>query len=99
MKEGTTVGLTFIGVILFALALTGGITAGMQYNIDQENKIVLGEGIVSDMGIQNDGGLSSWEMYLVTIEGKEFEVSEEQYYVINIGDYIIIYKGGKVEIQ
>ena len=98
MKERYEVGIPVIVMLLIIFGIAGGIMAGLQYKTDQENKIVIGEGIVTDMEIQNDGGLASWIMYLVSIDGKEFEITEEQYYNINIGDYIIIYKGGKVTI-
>lgn len=99
MKEGWTIGMTVMSILLIAFGITYGITASIQYQTNRDNKIILGEGIVSDMEIQNDGGWGSFTMYLVSIDGKEFEITEDQYYNIEIGDYLIIYKGGKVEIS
>ena len=98
MREGTKIGLSVLALLGLVFLIFFGVTAVIKYKTDRENKIIIGEGIVTDMEIQNDGGWASSTLYLVSIDGKEFEVSEKQYYKINLGDYIIIYKGGKVTI-
>ena len=98
MNEGYKVGGIVLVLFMISVGMATGIMLAMNYKTDQENKIVIGEGIVSDMEIQNDGGFGSFTMYLISINGKDFEITKEQYYNINIRDYVIIYKGGKVII-
>ncbi len=98
MKEGYKISIVVIGVMIFAIFLTGGIVDSQFIQKERDNKILLDEGIITDLSIQNDGGLASWKLYIVELDGKDYETTEETYILLRIGDHIRIYKGGKIEV-
>jgi len=98
MKEGYQIILVPLIIIGFALGVAWIFFSGIDAKIERENKIVLDEGIITDLKIQNDGGLGSYTLYIIELDGKDYETIEDIYNLLSIGDHIRIYKGGKIEV-
>lgn len=90
-----------MGLVVFLLLVTviGVVIWGVTNTNTIKRNTLIGEGIVDNMRIEESGGIITRPHYYISLDGKEYEVSEGNYFVIKLGDYIKIYESGRVEIN
>jgi len=83
-------------VFIACLAIIAGTCVLLFFVLVTENSIVLGEGTVIDFQIQARYG---GNIYMVLLDdGKWYEILKTEYLRIQIGDYVQIFKSGRVLI-
>ena len=88
----------FLFIVLISGTIIGAFVVMNNKSI-AEDKTIVAEGMVEDMRIEAERGFGSQTWYFLTIEGKEVEVDEDWYYMVNMGDNVTVYKSGKVDIN
>lgn len=98
MKDKYQIILIVSAILGVGLLLGGLFTWGLIVNKQEEDRTLIGEGIVTDMRIVPEGGLVHKTYYYLEINGKDYPVEKEYYFKVEIGDYVKIYESGKVVV-
>lgn len=98
MREGYKIAIPILLCVGFVLLISWGVLYGISEDHNRKDHNVLGEGVITNLEIQNSGGISSFKIYIVEIDGKDYETTSNYYYTLEIGDNVIIYESKRVEI-
>lgn len=95
--DGTSIfmiALTLLGIVAIFVGLIEGMNTQEEYGTS-----IIAEGIVEDFNTYEKKNLLRTDIgYEIKIDGKWIEVSKEGYYKANLGDYVVIYGFGNIEV-
>lgn len=91
-----------IGMIAFMVLFIGLVVLAFIINFQigaKKDEVIKGEGVIDDMRIETTGTLLNVRTkYIISINNKDYEINEDSYNEIEVGDYVRIYESGRVEV-
>ena len=96
MKDKTE---TFLAILFFVALFGIPIGIGATWFVITDQEVVI-EGEVIDIKIQESGHFLGGNQYTLQLNTsiKWYEITKNQYYIIDIGDYIIMYASDRIEV-